>query len=70
MTQRSLAYLDKVGVHYRFIDIEEDDEAAAWVRNHNNGKEKKPTIDVNGEVVSEPTDRELADVLREQGLAG
>ena len=64
LTTTARAYLDEVGVDYSYIDIEEDEPAAKWVREQNGGKEKKPTIDVEGKVLSEPTNSELERVLR------
>lgn len=68
LTRAALMHLDKVGVEYKYIDIDEDPEAAKWVADHNDGKEKKPTIDVDGEVLTEPTDAELDDVLRAKSV--
>lgn len=67
-TQRTLKHLNDLGVAYRYVDIEQDEEARAWVREHNEGKERKPTLDVAGQVLSVPTDRELDSALREKGL--
>jgi glutaredoxin len=64
LTRAALRHLDQMGVEYKYIDIEEDEEAAKWVADQNGGKEKKPTIDVDGEVLSEPTNSELDKVLR------
>lgn len=68
LTRAALRHLDQVGVEYKYIDIEEDAEAAKWVADQNDGKEKKPTIDVDGEVLSEPTNAELDDVLRSKSV--
>ena len=68
LTRAALRHLDGVGVEYKYIDIDEDPEAAKWVADHNNGREKKPTIDVDGEVLSEPTDAELDEVLRAKSV--
>lgn len=67
LTRRAQAHLDRLGVPYRYIDIEEDQEAAAWVAAQNNGKERKPTIEIDGTILTEPTDRELDEAL---GAAG
>lgn len=64
MTTETLACLKNLGVEYEFIDIDHNREAAAWVRSHNDGKEKKPTLDINGTVLSEPDDAELEETLR------
>ena len=67
-TQHTLAHLRSLGVAHRYINIEEDEAARAWVAGHNGGKERKPTLDVAGQVLTEPTDRELDSALREKGL--
>ena len=68
LTRSALSHLDNIGVQYKYIDIDEDAEAAKWVADHNNGKEKKPTIDVDGSVLTTPSDSELEKVLREKHL--
>lgn len=67
-TQHARAFLDDLGVQYQYIDIEQDESAARWVREHNDGKERKPTVDIAGQVLSEPSDHELTSALRERGL--
>ncbi len=67
-TRNTLAFLDRLGVAYEYVDIEQDGRAAAWVREHNEGKERKPTVDVAGQVLSVPSDHELTAALREKGL--
>ena len=60
-------HLKRLGVPYRYIDIEKDQDAAAWVAAQNNGKEKKPTIDIGGAILTEPSDRELDEALAAAG---
>lgn len=67
-TQRTLKHLSDLGVAHRYVNIEQDEEARQWVREHNDGKERKPTLDVAGQVLSVPTDRELDSALREKGM--
>ncbi len=67
-TRHTREYLDGLGVQYQYVDIEQDEAAAAWVREHNDGKERKPTVDVAGQVLSVPSDHELTSALRERGL--
>jgi glutaredoxin len=68
MTKRALAHLDQLGVQYEYIDIDDDREAAQWVAAQNDGKEKKPTIDIDGQVLSEPSNRSLDQALQAKGL--
>lgn len=64
MTTDTLDCLKRLGVEYEYVDIERDPKAAAWVRAQNGGKEKKPTLDIDGTVLTEPDEEELKDVLR------
>jgi mycoredoxin len=59
LTAEAREHLDQLGVDYEYIDIEKDPAAAKWVKEQNGGKEKKPTIDIDGLVLSEPSNREL-----------
>ncbi len=68
MTRNTIAHLKAVGVDYDYIDIDRDPEAAKWVAEQNEGKEKKPTLKVGSQVLSTPSNRELDSVLRAQGL--
>ncbi len=67
-TRNTLEALDRLGVAYKYIDVEQDDKAAQWVREQNDGKERKPTLDVGGQILSVPTEHELVGALRERGL--
>ena len=58
-TKRSLKLLDRLGVAYDYVDIDDDAQGAEWVRNQNNGKERKPTIVVGDRILSVPSDEEL-----------
>ncbi len=68
MTKRTLSHLDEVGVAYQYIDVDNDTAAANWVREQNGGKEKKPTLDIAGQVLSEPSNGELDEALQANGL--
>jgi glutaredoxin len=68
MTTAARTHLDRLGVQYRYIDIDKDREAARWVAQQNHGREKKPTIDIEGEVLSEPSNHELDRVLQAKGV--
>ena len=67
-TRHAREFLDRLGVLYQYVDIERDESAARWVRDQNGGKERKPTVDVAGQVLCVPTDHELTSALRERGL--
>jgi mycoredoxin len=59
LTTRALTHLEQKGFEYEYIDIEEDEAAARWVRQQNDGKERKPTIKIGDRVLVEPTNAEL-----------
>ena len=63
MTTRSISFLESAGVDFEYVDVEKNPEASAWVKKQNHGKEKKPTIDVDGQILSEPSNNELRDAL-------
>jgi glutaredoxin len=67
-TQDTLKHLKELGVAHVYIDVETDEAASAWVKQHNDGKERKPTLDIAGQVLSVPTNRELESALREKGF--
>ena len=67
-TRHTREFLDRLGVQYQYVDIERDESAAAWVRGQNGGRERKPTVDIAGQLLTEPTDHELTSALRERGL--
>jgi mycoredoxin len=69
-TRRTLQKLDDLGVAYDYVNIEEDEAAARWVRQQNDGKERKPTVKLGERVLSVPSAEELEGALRENGLAG
>jgi len=60
--------LDSLGVKYRYIDIEQDPAAQEWVKRHNGGKQKTPTLDIDGQVLVEPERRELELALKRNGI--
>ena len=64
-TQRTLGHLDQLGVQYDYINVEQDPEASRWVKEQNQGKERKPTVDINGRVLSVPGNEELEAALKE-----
>jgi mycoredoxin len=67
-TRHAREYLDRLGVQYQYVNVEQDESAAAWVREQNGGRERKPTVDIAGQVLSVPSDHDLTSALRERGL--
>jgi mycoredoxin len=67
-TQRTRRHLDGLGVAYRYINVEHDEQASEWVKRQNGGKERKPTVKIGALVLAEPSDQELEHALRHEGL--
>lgn len=63
MTRRTLEHLRMRGVDFEYIDIEEDQQASEWVKRQNGGKERKPTLAIGREILSEPSNAELDEAL-------
>ena len=68
-TKRTRKQLDKLGVAYDYVNVEDDEQAALWVKEQNNGKERKPTLKLGEQVLSVPSEEELETALRHNGLA-
>ena len=66
-TQRSREQLDELGLKYDYINIDKDAASQAWVKQQNGGKQKTPTIDVEGRIIIEPSNEQLEILLRETG---
>jgi len=67
-TKRTLKTLDKLGVAYDYINVEQDEQASNWVKEQNGGKERKPTLKVGKQVLSVPSDEELRLILTDNGM--
>ena len=67
-TQRTRRQLDTLGVPYKYINVEQDQQASTWVKQQNDGKERKPTVKIGQQVLAEPSDSELEQALRQEGL--
>ncbi|HSU29819.1 MAG TPA: glutaredoxin family protein [Bryobacteraceae bacterium] len=68
-TRHAREILEQMGIVYDYINIDHDRRAARWVAEQNEGKEKKPTLDIKGQVLSAPSDSELMEVLEAQGIS-
>ncbi len=65
-TARTRASLNHRGIPYTLVDVDSDLRAAEKVREWNQGSLSTPTLDIEGRIVTEPSDEELAAIL---GLA-
>lgn len=63
-TTRSRNYLNHLGISYTFVDVEVDSDAAQRVMDWNGGYLSTPTLDIDGRIVTEPSDEELAELLK------
>ena len=61
-------YLDRMGILYRFVDLEQDPLAAAQVRWVAGGTVSHPTVSVAGEILVQPSLDELEWELDRAGL--
>lgn len=60
--------LERLGVPYRYVDLERDPQAVQQLRWWTGGYASHPTVYVGGEVLVEPTLRELEWALARSGL--
>lgn len=67
-TQLVRRHLDRLGVPYEYVDLDEHPEAAAQLRWWTGGYASHPTVYVGGEVLVEPTMSELSSALFRRGL--
>jgi mycoredoxin len=67
-TQRTLEYLDSLGVDYDYIDLDTDASASDWVKSQNGGKELKPTLAIGASILAVPDERQLKAVLEREGI--
>ena len=68
VTQETLAFLDDRGVEYQYVNIEQDPDASAWVKEQNNGDEIKPTLKLGSDVLTAPSADVLEAALREHRM--
>lgn len=62
-TVRTRGFLNRNGIPYTLIDVEEDRDAAQRVLDWNGGHLSTPTLDIEGQIITEPSDEELAEFL-------
>lgn len=69
MTMIVRRMLERHGIPYRYVDLERDPRAARELQWLTGGSLSHPTVAIGGDVLVEPTARELAWYLRQRGLA-
>jgi mycoredoxin len=62
-TVRTRGFLNRHGIPYTLIEVDSDAQAAQKVRAWNRGHLSTPTLDIEGRIVTEPSDEELAELL-------
>ncbi len=67
MTQIVRRYLDRLGLRYRYLDLEEDTDAESQLRWITGGYANHPTVVIDGQVLIEPEVDELQSALSENG---
>jgi mycoredoxin len=67
-TEATLKDLDSLGVPYQYVDVDQNPAAQAWVKEQNGGKQRTPTLDIDGQVLVEPDKTELEVALRAKNL--
>ena len=65
VTQQTLQLLDELGVEYEYVDVEQDPDASAWVKEQNGGMEIKPTLKLGDDVLTAPPADVLTAALRQ-----
>ncbi|MHB1559545.1 MAG: glutaredoxin family protein [Isosphaeraceae bacterium] len=58
-TTRALGWLDGNQVQYEFKDLDESPELDGYVADLNNGKRVMPTIQIDNEILFNPSEKEL-----------
>lgn len=64
-TSRALQWLDSEQVSYEFKDLDESPELDDYVADLNEGKRVIPAIQIDNEILINPTDQELASAVQQ-----
>ena len=68
-TNRATRYLDSQAIAYEFKSVDDFPEFNDYIAGLNGGKRVMPTIQVDNEVVINPSDEELGKAIREASQA-
>ena len=64
-TTRALRFLDSQQVPYEFRDLDESPELDAYVADLNHGKRVIPTIQIDNEILINPSDGQLGSAVQQ-----
>ena len=67
-TRRTRRQLDSLGIAYKYVDVDADPAASDWITEQNNGKRLTPTVQINDQLLFEPTNAEMAMALLAAGM--
>jgi mycoredoxin len=62
-TVRTFHLLNEAGVPYAIVDVDSDAEGAEKVKGWNEGRLSTPTLDIEGRILSVPSNEELTEAL-------
>jgi mycoredoxin len=68
LSQMVRRYLDRLGIPYEYVDLDLHPEAESWLSWMTGGRVRTPIVYLGGEVLVQPTIRELEWELRRNGL--
>ena len=67
-TRCSREHLDELGLEYGYVNVDADALAREWVKRHAGGRQKTPTIEIDGLVLIAPSVAQLEAALAARGL--
>lgn len=67
-TRMTRAQLQRLNVPFTYVNVDADPQGAEFVRANNGGKQKLPTVDVAGTILSIPDEDELEAALKGAGF--
>jgi mycoredoxin len=60
--------LDRLGIQYEYINVDQNPAAQEWVKKQNGGKQKTPTVELDGKILVEPDEAEMVEALNAAGM--
>jgi len=67
-TVRALRQLDELGVAYRYVDVDANPEDEKRIAGWNNGRSIRPTFDMGGDILVNPSPATVQSELQKRGL--